>query len=201
MRVQCSVFTAGSNSHGQCGRPIVDNEDSGLAAHNVHRVCMDGVPLFDKEYVKSVGAGLDHSLVLTSGGRVFACGLGADMQTGSRSGISVQPQLTAVTGDIDKVHIIQVSCTADSVLALDNHGQVRACCIVLALRRCTVGATMNVINYCQLVIRASVCPRIWRISHKRRARTVKLSRCVHVPCEHCRFTSTVCRWHAAAVHL
>jgi alpha-tubulin suppressor-like RCC1 family protein len=40
------------------------------------------LPTSEHETITSVVAGLEHSLVLTDAGAVYACGLGADMQLG-----------------------------------------------------------------------------------------------------------------------
>jgi alpha-tubulin suppressor-like RCC1 family protein len=69
------VFSMGCNSQGQCGRPIIENEDyrgNGV----IHKI--QGID----SNVKQVVCGLDHTLFLTEEGHVYSCGWGADGQTG-----------------------------------------------------------------------------------------------------------------------
>lgn len=70
----------GNNAHGQCGRPIDASEDYGLAAHHINRV--NWRPMASEERIVHVACGLEHTLVLSDQGRVYACGLGADGQLG-----------------------------------------------------------------------------------------------------------------------
>uniref|UniRef100_A0A8C1YV35 RCC1 like n=1 Tax=Cyprinus carpio TaxID=7962 RepID=A0A8C1YV35_CYPCA len=69
------VFSMGNNAYGQCGRKIVEDEVYS-GSHGVHKI--EG---FDSG-VKQVACGQDHSLFLTDRGSVYACGWGADGQTG-----------------------------------------------------------------------------------------------------------------------
>lgn len=69
------VFSMGNNSHGQCGRKVVEDEVYS-ESHKVHRM-QD----FDGQVVQVV-CGQDHSLFLTDKGEVYSCGWGADGQTG-----------------------------------------------------------------------------------------------------------------------
>lgn len=69
------VFSMGNNTFGQCGRKIVEDEVYS-GSHVVHKI--EG---FDSRVIQ-VACGQDHSLFLTDRGSVFACGWGADGQTG-----------------------------------------------------------------------------------------------------------------------
>lgn len=48
------VFTLGNNAYGQCGRPVIENEnyDGSKAIHHIHDI--DGIK------IKSVACGQDH---------------------------------------------------------------------------------------------------------------------------------------------
>uniref|UniRef100_A0A3P9LZP7 RCC1 like n=1 Tax=Oryzias latipes TaxID=8090 RepID=A0A3P9LZP7_ORYLA len=110
------LFSLGNNAYGQCGRQIVQDEvysDS----HVIHK--MEGFG--DK--VVQVSCGQDHSLLLTESGRVFACGWGADGQTGlGHHNISSTP--VEVGGDLSGVEVQQVSTYGDCSLAVSRDGQL-----------------------------------------------------------------------------
>uniref|UniRef100_H2MJZ1 RCC1 like n=1 Tax=Oryzias latipes TaxID=8090 RepID=H2MJZ1_ORYLA len=110
------LFSLGNNAFGQCGRRIVRDEvysDS----HVIHK--MEGFG--DK--VVQVSCGQDHSLLLTESGRVFACGWGADGQTGlGHHNISSTP--VEVGGDLSGVEVQQVSTYGDCSLAVSRDGQL-----------------------------------------------------------------------------
>lgn len=122
----------GNNSYGQLGRPPIEGEiyQSSL---KVHKIELD-------EKVKQVVCGMDQTLLLTKSGRVYSCGLGADGQTGLYHKFRVPsgseyppiylsiglghydvtgiPQL--VKGDIENENIVQISCIADTCLAVSG---------------------------------------------------------------------------------
>lgn len=105
------LFTMGNNSYGQCGRPIVEQEKShgNSVVHRIENI----------ENIKNIVCGQDHSLVLTQSGDVFACGWGADGQTGLGSYDSVwEPSL--IMGDISSEKIVKVASSCDFVLALNG---------------------------------------------------------------------------------
>lgn len=114
---QGEVFTLGNNSYGQCGRPIIKDE-SYLGNGNVHFM-----PKIGGEGVRDVFCGQDHSFFLTTSGRVFACGWGADGQTGLEHFDTVH-EPTEVRGDIKGENIVKISCKADCNLALNDKGEV-----------------------------------------------------------------------------
>lgn len=114
---QGEVFTLGNNSYGQCARPIIKDEDY-LANGTVHFMSK-----IDGESVKEVFCGQDHSLFLTTTGRVFACGWGADGQTGLEHFKTVH-EPTEVRGDIKGENIVKISCKSDTNLALNDKGEV-----------------------------------------------------------------------------
>ncbi|OWR43220.1 Williams-Beuren syndrome chromosomal region 16 protein [Danaus plexippus plexippus] len=111
------VFTLGNNAYGQCGRKINPQEEykGSMVSHNIKHL--------GKENIKSVCCGQDHSLFITESGKVYACGWGADGQTGL--GIYENQGFPArVKGDITSENIVKVASTADCVLALSDRGEL-----------------------------------------------------------------------------
>ncbi|EGV96862.1 Williams-Beuren syndrome chromosomal region 16 protein-like [Cricetulus griseus] len=110
------VFSMGNNSHGQCGRKVVEDEVYS-ESHTVHRM-QD----FDGQVVQVV-CGQDHSLFLTNKGEVYSCGWGADGQTGlGHYNITSTP--TKLAGDLAGVTVIQVATYGDCCLAVSSDGGV-----------------------------------------------------------------------------
>ncbi|XP_068988938.1 RCC1-like G exchanging factor-like protein [Bombus flavifrons] len=111
------VFTLGNNAYGQCGRPIISNEnyENSRVVHHI--------PNIKEKKIKAVTAGQDHSILLTESGEVYTFGWGADGQTGlAHYRNEHRPSL--VKGDLAGQHIIKVACVADCVLALSDKGNV-----------------------------------------------------------------------------
>lgn len=70
-------------------------------------------------WVLQIVCGQDHTLFLTEDGKVYACGWGADGQTGLGHNKNVGiPQ--NVKGDIENEKILDVSSSADGVLACNG---------------------------------------------------------------------------------
>ena len=109
------VLGWGNNGYGQCGRPVLEEEDY-LASRAVHDLGLEGRAV-------SVVAGQDHSLVVTEEGEVWGCGWGADGQTGLGHYRNTD-RLTRLGGDIKGERIVKLSCAADCVLALSERGEV-----------------------------------------------------------------------------
>lgn len=110
------IFAIGSNAHGQCGRPVIENEDysSTNIVKCVHGI--EGVP------VQAV-CGYDHSIIVSREGNVYTFGNGTDGQLGNGAYDSKwEPQL--VRGDIGSERIVRVAATADTVLALSDKGEL-----------------------------------------------------------------------------
>lgn len=110
------VFSLGNNSLGQCGRPINENEHYHGSKY-VHKI--EDLP----NNIKLLECGQDHSFFLTSDGKLYACGWGADGQTGLGH-YDNQPIPAQVKGDIEGARIQKVSSYVDTVLALDNEGNL-----------------------------------------------------------------------------
>ncbi|XP_060768745.1 RCC1-like G exchanging factor-like protein [Neoarius graeffei] len=110
------VFSLGNNAYGQCGRKIIEDEVYS-SSHLVHKI--EG---FDSRVLQVV-CGQDHSLFLTESGCVYACGWGADGQTGlghhNKAAVPVQ-----VGGDLEGVRVQQVSTYGDCSLAVSTDGHV-----------------------------------------------------------------------------
>lgn len=110
------VFSLGNNSYGQCGVPAELNakEYSILKVHKIEDI---------SDNIKEVVCGQDHTMLLTSDGKVYSCGWGADGQTGlGHYNNHFTP--TLVKGDIENENIVQLSCAADCVLAVSDKGDV-----------------------------------------------------------------------------
>ncbi|EZA47607.1 Williams-Beuren syndrome chromosomal region 16 protein-like protein, partial [Ooceraea biroi] len=111
------LFTLGNNAYGQCGRPIVFNEDYKKS------VIVHHVPDIKGNKITAVTAGQDHSVLLTETGEVYTFGWGADGQTGlAHYRNEHRPSL--VKGDLAGQRVIKVACVADCVLALSDKGKV-----------------------------------------------------------------------------
>lgn len=107
------VFALGNNAYGQCGRPVLENED--YAANRIpHRI--EGL---NGRKIVGITCGQDHSLFLMDNGTVFSCGWGADGQTGLGHYNSVDVP-TLIGGDIATENIIKVAGTVDCVLVLNG---------------------------------------------------------------------------------
>ncbi|XP_077448917.1 RCC1-like G exchanging factor-like protein isoform X2 [Stigmatopora argus] len=110
------VFSMGNNAYGQCGRRIVEDEVYS-GSHTIHK--MEGM----EGRVVQVACGQDHSLFLTDAGQVYACGWGADGQTGlGHHGACPSP--TRVLGELSGVKVRQLSTYGDCSLAVSADGQL-----------------------------------------------------------------------------
>ena len=78
------ALSLGSNSYGQCGRPVVEGED-----YTAERQAWEVELEPGAGRVVGVECGQDHTLLLTDRGQVWACGWGADGQVQSPSGLAV----------------------------------------------------------------------------------------------------------------
>ncbi|XP_003740298.1 RCC1-like G exchanging factor-like protein [Galendromus occidentalis] len=109
------AYGLGNNSLGQCGREI-DPDEVYFGRDLVRRIRVPGK-------VAEVVCGLDHTLFLTESGEVYACGWGADGQTGlGHYGNTGVPQ--KVQGDIEGVRIVELATRGDCSLAVSSSGDV-----------------------------------------------------------------------------
>ncbi|XP_055625701.1 RCC1-like G exchanging factor-like protein [Toxorhynchites rutilus septentrionalis] len=114
-----TVYALGNNAYGQCGRAIVQGEDY----FNKPRI--NKIQKLDSsaDNVKDIACGQDHSFFLTESGRLFSCGWSDDGQTGlGRFGFVCTPSL--VKGDLEGENILKVAGSSDTVLALNDKGEV-----------------------------------------------------------------------------
>lgn len=111
------VFTLGNNAYGQCGRQIVEDEkySGSQIIHNI--------PHLNGAKINSIECGQDHSLFVTENGKVYACGWGADGQTGLGH-FNSEWTPSRVLGDIEGENIVKVASTVDCVLAINDKGEV-----------------------------------------------------------------------------
>lgn len=114
-----AIFTLGNNAYGQCARPIVEDEQY-FGNDLMHRVNNE---TFDNQTIVGINCGQDHSMFISETGSVFACGWGADGQTGlGHYNNCATP--TRLSGDIKDEKIVKVSSKGDCVLALNDKGEV-----------------------------------------------------------------------------
>ena len=141
------MYSFGTNSYGQCGVPETQEQLSiphlirGIPGKitKVHNVSSCTTSLYYTCAYVQVCCGLDHSLFLTSEGKVYTCGWSADGQTGTPSSplLSSPPlptsspcspagighyescaQPTEVRGVISRCKVSSIHTCADSSFAL-----------------------------------------------------------------------------------
>uniref|UniRef100_A0A8P4KM97 RCC1 like n=1 Tax=Dicentrarchus labrax TaxID=13489 RepID=A0A8P4KM97_DICLA len=111
---QEGVFSMGNNAYGQCGRRIVEDE--------VYRCVL--IQIFQFHFFHtSLMCFHDLLLFLTEKGKVFACGWGADGQTGLGHH-NVSPSPVEVGGDLAGVEVQQISTYGDCSLAVSRDGHL-----------------------------------------------------------------------------
>ncbi|KAA0186758.1 hypothetical protein HAZT_HAZT009775 [Hyalella azteca] len=106
-----AVYGVGCNSFGQCGRPVVPDEDVSW-----RRSAIQGLP----PDVVQVQAGQDTSFMVTSGGEVWSCGWGADGQHG-RGHYGSETNVGLVKGELQDLKVVKVASRADCALALTGN--------------------------------------------------------------------------------
>ncbi|KAL3313373.1 Soluble guanylate cyclase gcy-31 [Cichlidogyrus casuarinus] len=101
------VISTGNNVFGQGGRQIIDGE------------------LFSADHaiISRVVCGQDHSLVLSTDGKLFSCGLGSDGQTGLETHKSVE-SFMRIKGALAHLKVEDIDCKADTCLALTSCGRL-----------------------------------------------------------------------------
>ncbi|KAG9397438.1 Regulator of chromosome condensation (RCC1) repeat [Carpediemonas membranifera] len=108
------VWVQGDNTYGQCG---VEIEEYVLPAQ-----CLDG-HFFGDADVSFVGAGGNHSVVVTSTGAVYAFGLNSSRQCGAVGTECREPALVDALFSAD-VQVVSAACGADFTVLLTNQGHV-----------------------------------------------------------------------------
>ncbi len=114
---QEGIFSVGNNDFGQCGRLIMPNEDYSKLRQ------MWKIKWTEDERVVDVVCGQEHTFLLTESGKVYSFGNGADGQTGLGH-FRVTHVPTVVKGDIENEKIVKISSASDTVLALNDKGDV-----------------------------------------------------------------------------
>jgi len=110
------VLTLGNNAYGQCGRAIVEGE---VFSQNQNVNKLKDLP----QDIIQVVCGQDHTLFLTSEGHVWACGMGADGQTGLGH-YQLQGQPQRVKGELEGRRVVSVGGKGDCSLAVTDSGEV-----------------------------------------------------------------------------
>lgn len=116
------VYTLGNNSYGQCGRMVVVDEKYS-ESNTINR--LDETIFGHDDRVVNVVCGQDHSLFLMASGRLYACGWGADGQTGAGHYDCVDVP-TLVRGDIAGEKIIKVASSMDCVIAINGRHEMHS---------------------------------------------------------------------------
>lgn len=113
------IFSLGNNSYGQCARSVMDGEEY-FGSQLIHRIDSG---IFNNQTVNDIVCGQDHTMFITETGSVYACGWGADGQTGMGH-YRNQDRPLLVEGDIKNEKIVKLSSISDCVLALNDKGEV-----------------------------------------------------------------------------
>ncbi len=117
------IISFGNNSYGQCGRPIIENEE-----YFGNRAVVQNISKFielnsSDDKVISVKCGQDHTCLLTQSGNVLTFGWSADGQLGQNI-YTVSPQPKIIKGDLDGNKIVQIATKGDFCLALSDKGEI-----------------------------------------------------------------------------
>ncbi|KAJ1643247.1 hypothetical protein LPJ64_004966 [Coemansia asiatica] len=120
---KASVVTCGANAHGQLGYSQEHDKQNAASKFSWRTVAALESAMRCGEVPTKVQCGLDHTLVLTSLGRVFAMGWGADGQLGAGArSTSDSSDPVNVSGLPNR--IVDISASTDFALALDSTGSV-----------------------------------------------------------------------------
>lgn len=113
------VFTLGNNSYGQCARTIIEDENY-LGSQVINRLKPE---TFDNKIIMDIMCGQDHTMFLTEDGKIYSCGWGFDGQT-ALGRYCNQDVPTLIEGDLKNEKIVKISSKGDSVLAINDKGEV-----------------------------------------------------------------------------
>ncbi|KAJ1935313.1 hypothetical protein EC988_008524, partial [Linderina pennispora] len=112
------VLVCGSNSFGQLGLPRAEADPPALQHSQLcNLAALDGV-LESGELPAKVQCGLDHTLILTTAGRVFAMGWGADGQLGKGPGSTADHCTPTLVFGLESSPISDISSSTDFTLAV-----------------------------------------------------------------------------------
>ncbi|CAH8295638.1 unnamed protein product [Schistosoma turkestanicum] len=115
------IFSLGNNVFGQCGREIIPGEKYD---HDLEVITKIVLPPEIKS-IKQLVCGQDHTLLLSSDGIVYTCGLGSDGQTGLGH-YNVVDRFTAIKGSLINERVRLLSSRGDTVLALTESNKLFA---------------------------------------------------------------------------
>ncbi|TNN07552.1 RCC1-like G exchanging factor-like protein [Schistosoma japonicum] len=115
------VFSLGNNVFGQCGREIIAGEKYDHDTEVITRIVLPP----EIQSIKQLVCGQDHSILLSSDGVVYTCGLGSDGQTGLGHYDTVD-RFTAVKGALINERVCLLSSRGDTVLALTESNKLFA---------------------------------------------------------------------------
>ncbi|KAI8322029.1 RCC1/BLIP-II, partial [Martensiomyces pterosporus] len=114
------VVMCGGNAYGQLGfEPHRPSETPELQTSALRDLSALSDVLAPAEVPVKIQCGLDHTAILTSAGRVFAMGWGADGQLGAGAGSTADHAAPVQVVGVDgKQRIVDISSTTDFTLAL-----------------------------------------------------------------------------------
>ncbi|CAH8439989.1 unnamed protein product [Schistosoma bovis] len=115
------VFSLGNNVFGQCGREIIPGEKYDRDVEVITKIVLPP----EIKSIKQLVCGQDHTLLLSSDGVVYSCGLGSDGQTGLGH-YNVVDRFTAVKGSLVNERVCLLSSRGDTVLALTESNKLFA---------------------------------------------------------------------------
>ena len=116
------VLSFGNNSYGQCGRPIIENEEY-CGNESVVQNIQKFIEIDSDDQIVSIKCGQDHTCFLTQKGHVLTCGWSADGQLGQNI-YTVNPVPTRIGGDLAGNKIVELATKGDFVLALSDKGDL-----------------------------------------------------------------------------
>ncbi|KAJ2319690.1 hypothetical protein IWW52_001823 [Coemansia sp. RSA 2704] len=117
------VLVCGNNAYGQLGLAAErSGGDHGLPRHGINELTALSDVLGGGEEPVKVQCGLDHTVVLTSRGRVFAMGWGDDGQLGT--GLQTSSKCPVLVAGLEGTPIADISSTTDFTLALAVDGRL-----------------------------------------------------------------------------
>ena len=116
------IISFGNNSYGQCGRPIIENEEY-FGNEAVIQNISNNFDIASGDEIVSIKCGLDHTCFLTKSGDVFTCGWASDGQLGQDI-YTVNATPRKVAGELQGTRITQIATKGDFVLVLTNEGEL-----------------------------------------------------------------------------
>ncbi|KAJ2367477.1 hypothetical protein IW150_005662, partial [Coemansia sp. RSA 2607] len=116
-----TVMTCGANAHGQLGHAATTTAAAEPPGGSWRPVAALDALMLAGEAAAKVQCGLDHTLVLTTHGRVFAMGWGADGQLGAGPAATADACVPVLVHGLPRP-IRDISASTDFALAIDTAG-------------------------------------------------------------------------------